>query len=402
VEKADAAVLRVATVKRQRTTPAPSTQIVRAPRSLTGYGEVLGDMVSLIESARRAAARSVNAVMTATYFLVGRAVVEFEQKGAERAAYGAQLLERLGADLSARFGRGFSPVNLGAMRLFYLTYVDEISQALSKKSPRAISQTPSKKSELETLAGRFPLPWSQYALLVRRSRSPEARAFYETEALRGGWTVRQLQRQMDTQFYERTALSRNKAAMLSKGGLAKPEDAITPEEEIKDPLVLEFLGLKDEYSESDLEEALILRLEHFLLELGGDFTFVGRQRRLRVGDAWYRVDLLFFHRKLRCLVVIDLKLGELTHADAGQMHLYLNYAREHWTHPDENPPVGLILSTRKNAAVAKYALGGLSNKVLVGEYLTTLPDEKVLADEVAHARAQLESRKTTRARRTTR
>ena len=180
--------------------------------------------------------------------------------------------------------------------------------------------------------------------------------------------------------------------MLAKGARATPEDAVTPEEELKDPLVLEFLGLKDEYSESELEEALILRLEHFLLELGGDFTFIGRQRRLRVGNAWYRVDLLFFHRALRCLVVIDLKLGELTHADAGQMHLYLNYAREHWTRDDENPPVGLILCAKKDAAVAKYALEGLRNKVLAAEYRTTLPDEKVLAQELVDARRLLEQR----------
>ena len=152
--------------------------------------------------------------------------------------------------------------------------------------------------------------------------------------------------------------------MLRKGSEVRPEDAVSPEEEIKDPFVLEFLGLRDEYSESELEAALILQLENFLLELGGDFAFVGRQRRLRVGDEWYRVDLLFFHRRLRCLVVIDLKLGKLTHADAGQMHLYLNYAREHWTNPGENPPVGLILCAHRDAAVARYALEGLPNRPL--------------------------------------
>jgi predicted nuclease of restriction endonuclease-like (RecB) superfamily len=158
--------------------------------------------------------------------------------------------------------------------------------------------------------------------------------------LRGGWSVRQLDRQINALFYERTALSRDKAKMLAKGAVAKREDAVTPEEEIKDPYVLEFLGLKDEYSESEIEEALILHLERFLLELGGDFAFVGRQRRLRIGDEWYRVDLLFFHRKLRCLVVIDLKRGRFTHADAGQMHMYLNNAREHWMREGRNPPVG--------------------------------------------------------------
>ena len=181
--------------------------------------------------------------------------------------------------------------------------------------------------------------------------------------------------------------------MLRSGQKPKPGDALAPEEAIKDPLVLEFLDLKDEYSESDLEQALIGRLEHFLLELGGDFAFIGRQRRLRVGDAWYRIDLLFFHRRLRCLVIIDLKLGELTHADAGQMHLYLNYAREHWIHEGENPPVGLILCAKKDAAVAKYALEGLPNKVLAAEYRTALPNEKRLAEEIAKTRRELEARK---------
>lgn len=205
--------------------------------------------------------------------------------------------------------------------------------------------------------------------------------------------MRQLRRQIDSQFYERTALSRNKAAMLRKGSTARPEDAVTPEEEIKSPYVLELLGLKDEYSESDLEAALISRLESFLLELGDDFAFIGRQRRLRLDDVWYRVDLLFFHWTLRCLVVIDLKLGKLTHADVGQMHLYLNYAREHWARPGENPPVGLMLCADKREAVARYALEGLPNKILASEYLTTLPQEETIAAELEHTRQAIEERK---------
>jgi hypothetical protein len=167
---------------------------------------------------------------------------------------------------------------------------------------------------------------------------------------------------------------------------------VTPEAEIKDPYLLEFLALKDEYSETDLEAALIAKLEAFLLELGGDFTFVGRQRRLRVGDEWYRIDLLFFHRRLRCLIIIDLKLDKLTHADAGQMHLYLNYAREHWTLPGENAPIGLILCAEKDHAVAKYALEGLPNKVLAAEYRTALPEERVLVEAIEKTRRQLETR----------
>ena len=195
-----------------------------------------------------------------------------------------------------------------------------------------------------------------------RSENADARLFYETEALRGGWSFRQLDRQIASLFYERIALSKNKATMLARSPKVTIDNSLTAEDEIKDPFVLEFLDLKDEYSESDLEEALIRHLEHFLMELGGDFAFIGRQKRLRVGGEWYRVDLIFYHRALRCLVVVDLKLGKFTHADAGQMHLYLNYAREHWSRPEENPPVGLILCAQKDDALARYALDGLPTK----------------------------------------
>ncbi len=203
------------------------------------------------------------------------------------------------------------------MRQFYVAW--QTVQTLSGQSSSAV--------QLIDLADNFPLSWSHYVKLMQVD-SETARKFYEEKALRGGWSVRQLTRQIDSQFYERTALSKNKAAMLTKGAKAKPEDRMTPEEEIKDPYVLEFLNLKDEYSESELEEALIRHLENFLLELGGDFAFIGRQKRLRVGDQWFRIDLLLFHRRLRCLVIIDLKLREFTPADAGQMHMYLNYARK--------------------------------------------------------------------------
>lgn len=341
------------------------------------YSQILNGITSLLEAARREAARSVNAVMTATYWEIGRRIVEFEQRGAKRAEYGESVMDRLSADLRHRFGRGFGRRNLFQMRAFYLAY-------------REIVQTPSAQ-----LDRAFPLPWSHYVRLLSVDNE-HARRFYETEALRGGWSIRQLNRQMSTQFYERTALSKNKAAMLTKHAASRPEDAVTPEEEIKDPLVLEFLNLKDEYSESDLEQAMVGGLESFLLELGGDFAFVGRQRRLRVGNTWYRIDLLFFHRRLRCLVVIDLKLTELTPQDAGQMHMYLNYAREHWTHDDENPPVGLILCSKRDAAVAKYALDGLANKVLAAEYRTTLPDEKLLTAELERERRRFESRRESR------
>ena len=313
------------------------------------YQVVCGDVSKIIDAARESAARSVNAAMTAAYWLVGRRIVEFEQSGEDRAEYGAALIENLAADLTGQFGRGFSRQNLQHMRLFYLAYPPErIRQTLSGKLARLpepeIRQTPSGKSEpssveagFDDLLAAFPLPWSAYVRLLS-VRNESARDFYETEALRGGWSVRQLDRQIGSQFYERTALSKNRAAMLADGQRGRPEDTALPGEQIKDPFVLEFLDLKDEYSESDLEEALIRHLETFLLELGDDFCFMGRQRRLRVGSRWYRVDLLFYHRGLRCIVVIDLKIGGFTHADAGQMHFYLNYAREHWMREERTRP----------------------------------------------------------------
>jgi predicted nuclease of restriction endonuclease-like (RecB) superfamily len=366
------------------------------------YGGLVGGIAELLEAARRTAARTVNALMTATYWEIGRRIVEFEQGGEKRAEYGEALLQRLAQDLNAKFGRGFSYPNVNKFRQFYLAFpsanilstpsIESTESTLSTPSielRRQTSQTPSGQLSVRDLAARFPLPWSAYVRLLSL-KTDQARKFYETEALRRGWSVRQLDRQINSLFYERTALSRDKAKMLTKGVTAKPQDAIAPEEEIKDPYVLEFLGLKDEYSETDLEEALLRHLEIFLLELGGDFAFIGRQRRLRIGGEWYRVDLLFFHRKLRCLVVIDLKVGKFTHADAGQMHLYLNYAREHWTQPDENPPVGLILCAEKDDAIARYALEGLPNKVLAREYKLTLPNEKLLAAEIEKTRERLE------------
>jgi predicted nuclease of restriction endonuclease-like (RecB) superfamily len=240
---------------------------------------------------------------------------------------------------------------------------------------------------LEDVSKAFPLSWSHYVRLLS-VKDVQAREFYETEALRGGWSVRQLDRQISTQFYERVLLSKNKAVMLKKGRKPKAEDMLTPEEEVKDPTILEFLNLKDEYSESDLEDALIHKLEDFLLELGYGFSFVARQKRLRIGNEWYRIDLLLYHRKLRCLVVIDLKVGKFTHADAGQMNLYLNYVAEQMTLPEENPPVGIILCAERDKAVVHYALGGLKNKVLASQYRLQLPDVKKLKAEVK--RVQIE------------
>ena len=213
-------------------------------------------MVELLNTAHLAAARNANALMTASYWEIGRRIVEAEQKGKRRAGYGDQLIGRLSFDLTRQFGRGFSHQNLWQMRLFFQTW-----------GPEKILQTRSGEFSLGELSQAFPLPWSAYVRLLT-VKSEYARQFYEEEALRSGWSVRQLNRQIGSQFYERTALSRNKAAMLGKGSVAKPEDTVLPDQALKDPYVLEFLNLKDEYSETELEEALIFRLEDFMLELG--------------------------------------------------------------------------------------------------------------------------------------
>lgn len=383
------------------------------PLSLRGrYGRLVTDISSLLEQARRTAARSINAVLTSTYWQIGRRIVEHEQGGKRRAEYGRELLVRLGEDLTRQHGRGFSWRNLYQMRLFYQGW--EILQTPSAKfEARVICptlsgepgpprfQAPSTKSKnVQTASpqlisvlppGAFPLFWSHYVRLMAVDK-PEARAFYESEAIRGGWSVRQLDRQISTQFYERTAHSKKPAAMMVRGCVARPEDAVSLEDEVRDPYLLEFLDLKDEYSENDLEDALVRHLETFLLELGAGFTFVARQKRIRVGDEWYRIDLLLFHRRLRCLVVIDLKIGKFTHADAGQMNLYLNYAREHMMEPGENDPIGLILCSAKNDAVVHYAMGGINAKVFASHYLTALPDPETLRREIVATQRALEGR----------
>ena len=367
------------------------TKMTSIPES---YSNIRAGIVELLKRARSATARNVNSIMTAAYWEIGRRIVNSEQGGAVRASYGDELIKQLANDLSAQFGRGFGVVNLSQMRRFFLAWPTKgIFQTPSEKSltPMLVNDIWETSSSITLLANQFPLPWSAYVRLLS-VKIPEARTFYETETLRSGWSVRQLDRQIGSQFYERMALSQNKAAMLEKATNSEPGDLVTPEEAIKDPFVLEFLDLKDEYSESDFEEALIHRLTDFLLELGDDFAFLGRQRRLRIDDNWFRIDLIFFHRRLHGLVIVDVKVGKFSYADAGQMHLYLNYAREHWMKPGENPPIGLILCAEKGAAEAHYALDNLPNKVLAAEYKTVLPDEKLIAEELERSRRELEKR----------
>ena len=333
--------------RRQNVEDQPVNRMAASGEREALYEAVFGEVSKIIDAAGDSAARPVNAAMTAACWLIVHRVVGFEQSGEERAEYGAALIERPAADLTRRSGRGFSPQNVQHMRLFYLS-----------RPPGRIRQTASGEFHsasagllMGDLLAAFPPPWSAY---VRGTsvRNEHARAFYEAGALRGGWPVRRLDRQISSRFYERSALSKNKAAVLKRGQRPRPDDLLLPEEEIKDPFVLEFLDLKDEYSKSDLEESLVRHPETFLMELGGDFCFMGRQRRLRTGSQWRRVDLLFFHRGLRCPVATGPKTGAFTHAGAGQMRLYLNYALQRWVREGENPPVRLILCSEKDDALA--------------------------------------------------
>lgn len=352
------------------------------------YSDLVGDLTRLLEEARHAAARSVNAVMTATYWEIGRRIVEYEQRGEKRAEYGEALLKRLANDLVERFGRGFGLSNLKQMRKFYLAYETRgKSQTASGFLGEPIAAFQTQLSISPTLSTRFPLSWSHYNRLLVLNE-PHKRDFYEEESRRAGWSVRQLDRQVNSMLYERVALSRKKGELLRNA--ERSGTVATPEEEIKDPYVLEFLNLPEPHSEKDLESALIHHLADFLLELGYGFTFVARQKRLQVGSASYYLDLLLYHRRLRCLVAIDLKVGEFTHADAGQMNLYLNYLRENEMLDGESPPIGLILCAEKDEAVAHYALGNLTNQVFASRYQMELPDPALLKREIEKERRRLE------------
>ncbi|HYZ83294.1 MAG TPA: PDDEXK nuclease domain-containing protein [Bryobacteraceae bacterium] len=379
----------------------------RVVKARLGYGALYEGIVELLENARKSASRAVNSVITSAYWEVGRRIVQEEQRGRRKAGYGERLMDQLAGDLTAKFGRGFSRTNVFQMRQFYVSHASIIQTLSGQSSPssqarkiQTLSGQSSKALEapkiqtLSELLPTFPLSWSHYVCLMS-VQDEAARAFYENRAFQEGWSVRQLDRQIASQFYERSKRAkRTRVPKAQPSTESQPHEELTPDEHIRDPFVLEFLGLKDEYSESQLEEELVLHLEHFLLELGDDFTFMARQKRLRVGDQWYRVDLLFFHRRLRCLVLIDLKLGRFTHADAGQMNLYLNFAREHWTHADENPPIGIILCSERDDAVAHYALGNLHNRVLAREYKLGLPDERVLIQEISQTRRAIQLRVT--------
>ncbi len=359
--------------------------------------ELFHEIRDLIQSAREIVVHSIDLVQVATNFEIGRRIVEYDQKGKERAEYGKELLKSLAQNLTNEFGRGFSKTNLEYMRRFFLTYHDrkvQIAQMISgqllteKKTQTVYGQLPiaqkqGAKSDDSTISketlsssGQFTLSWSQYVFLIGINNNEERR-FYEIEATAGGWTLPELKRQFNSGLYERLALSRDKSEVRN---LADTGQIITnPKDLIKDPYVLEFLGLdeKTKYSESELETAIINKLEHFLLELGKGFLFEARQKRFTYDEDHFLVDLVFYNRLLRCYVIVDLKIGKLTHQDLGQMQMYVNYFDRHVKLEDENSTVGIILCKKKHDALVEITLPKDTN-IHASEYQLYLPDKEEL------------------------
>ena len=353
---------------------------------------IFQQVAELLQSARQQVLRTVNSTMTITYFEIGRIIVEEEQNGKDRAEYGKQLLKGLSRELTKEFGKGFSIDVLERIRKFYLIYsksatllrILEIknSETVSRNSKDSISSSLStnfRNEKMQTLSSFFKLTWSHYVFLMRIDDEKERR-FYKIESERHNWSVRELKRQYDSALYTRLALSRDKEGILKlseKGQIIeKPKDVI------KDPYILEFLGLPElsQYSESQLEEEIINKLEHFLLELGHGFTFVGRQQRITFDDKHFRIDLVFYNRILKCFVLIDLKIGELKHQDLGQMQMYVNYYDREMRLEDENKTIGIVLCQNKSEAVVKYTLPENNEQIFASKYKTVLPSVEVLKE----------------------
>jgi len=318
----------------------------------------------ILAQAQTHAWQAVNRAMVAAYWQVGQVIVEAEQHGQQRASYGQRLLTDLSSRLQAEFGRGFDPSNLSMMRTFYLVYpiFDAVRQELS---------------------------WTHYRLLLRVEK-PEARAFYEAEAVNTRWSTRELERQIHALLFERLALSRDKAGVLALA--QKGHEIHHPTDLVKDPYVLEFTGLpqSERLLEEDLEQALIDKLQHFLLELGKGFAFMGRQQRITLEGQHYFIDLVFYNRLTRCFVLIDLKVGALTHQDLGQMQMYVNYYHRELTADDENPPIGIVLCADKNEAVVRYTLPEGNRRIFASRYKLYLPTEEELAAELQRQRQTVE------------
>lgn len=354
----------------------------------------------ILESARTGVARTVNTTQVVANWLVGREIVEEEQRGKSKALYGERLLGELAGLLMQEYGRGYSATNLRWFRQFYLIYEDflprEIHHALRDKFPAPLGadspkihhavrdklNDPSSQGIWQPGQLHPHLSWTHYRTLLRVDRI-EARAFYEIEAVKNNWSARELERQINSLLFERLAKSKDKAGLLRLA--TKGQEILRPIDVFKDPMVIEFLGLPESSRlvESKLEEALLTNLQLFLLELGKGFAFVSRQERITLDGDHFYVDLVFYHTVLKCYVLIDLKVGKLTHADLGQIQLYVNYFDQERRTTGDQPTLGLILCTDKNEAVVKYTLGPeQERKIFTGRYKLHLPSEAELQAEI--------------------
>ncbi|MCU0429196.1 MAG: PDDEXK nuclease domain-containing protein [Cytophagaceae bacterium] len=347
---------------------------------------LLQEAIRLLESARVQSLRQTNHLIVFTYFQLGKLIVEHEQAGRSKARYGNETLEKLSRALIRKFGKGFSVDNLEHMRSFYLAYQERdpslsISEPLSRKLAHTKSVSPRKKiSEplsRKSFSELFPLSWSNYVLLSRLSNSQE-RSFYEIEAVQGNWGKRELQRQIDSGLFERLSLSKNKKQM--KALAARGQVIERPEDLIKAPYILDFLGLEAQanFSESDLESAIIGKIEQFLLEMGKGFLFGGRQVRFSFDGDDYFVDLVLYNRLLRCFVLVDLKIGKLKHQDLGQMQMYVNYYDRFIRTASEHPTIGIIICKDKSDAMVEITLPQNNKTIFAKEYKLYLPTKNEL------------------------
>lgn len=319
------------------------------------YQSLKKEIGELLARGREQAGRAVNVILVQTYWHIGRHIVEFEQGGNEKSEYGSELMERLSRDLTLEFGKGFSRSNLVYIRKFYTAF------------PKS-----------ETLSHQ--LSWSHYFEILKAENDLE-RNFYLKECEKENWSVRELKRQMKSMLFHRLALSKDKKGALE---LAEKGTEIQKAEDIiKDPYIFEFLGIEQKhFPESELEAKLIDNLEQFLLELGKGFAFIGRQYRITLSNRHFFVDLVFYHRILKCFVLIDLKKGEIEHNDIGQMNLYLNYFAREENVEDDNPPIGIVLGAYKDQILVEYATENITNQLFVSKYELYLPNKKLLAREL--------------------
>lgn len=326
------------------------------------YKSLISSIDLALSDGRNQAARAVNGAMLSTYWRIGKYIVEYEQHGSEKAEYGSELLLKLSRDLTQQHGNGFSKSNVFTMRRFYMLY-----------------------PKFQTLSGK--LSWSHYVELLKID-DPVERSFYERECANEHWGVRELKRQMKSMLFHRAALSKDKEAILR---MAREGQIIErPEDILREPYVFEFAGLPQlpVYTEGDLEEALVTNLSQFLLELGKGFAYIGRQQRITIGGRTYKVDLVFYHRILKCFVLIDLKRGEIQHEDIGQMNFYLNYYRDEMNTEGDNEPIGIVLGAYQDKLVMHYALQNITNQVFVSRYQLYLPNREQLEAEFARFMAR--------------